>query len=373
MIRPLFAAALALPLAFAASAVPLSAQSIADAGARIAPQFNSYNLQSPSNTKISEFSVPLFALVPITPSFSLDVGTAWVQSRVTQTGTGATTTSDISGLTDTQVRANYTLGNDFVVLTGGVNLPTGKSTVTAREQLAASLIGSDFLAFPISNMGTGFGFTGGLAIARPLGDWNAGGGVSVRRSSQYDPFDAAGGTALHYQPGNEYRARLGVDRAVGTGRIALGFTYSKFGDDNLGGSIYNTGDRYLATLGLDNTVGGGTLTLSGWNLFRSSGTIAGGTILGHENISDAALSYGMNLGSMVLEPNVEGRTWIQSNGLPSSLMTTLGLRSQMTWIGFSVLPSVGYSLGRVATQDLNGANTTAQLTGWHATLGVRVH
>ena len=33
-------------------------------GARVAPQYHSYNIQSPSNLSISEFSVPLFVLVP---------------------------------------------------------------------------------------------------------------------------------------------------------------------------------------------------------------------------------------------------------------------------------------------------------------------
>ena len=74
--------------------------------------------------------------------------------------------SELSGLTDTQVRANYTFGQDLVVLTAGVNLPTGSSTVAAEELEAASLIGSDFLTFPISGFGSGLGFTGGVAFAR---------------------------------------------------------------------------------------------------------------------------------------------------------------------------------------------------------------
>jgi hypothetical protein len=365
--RAIGTSAVAVALCAAASALP--AQSILDAGLRAAPQYHAYDIQSPSNIKISEFALPLFALVPITPSFSMDIGSAWVKARVEQTG-GAT--SDISGLTDTQIRANYTFGNDAFILTAGVNLPTGKSTVASQQQLAASLIGSDFLALPISNMGTGFGATGGIAVARPVGDWSVGAGLSVRRSSQYDPFDAGGAPALHYQPGNEYRARIGVDRAVGTGRVAAGFTYSKFGDDNLGGSIYNTGDRYLTTLGFDNTVGTGTLSISGWDLFRSSGTIANGSLIGHENIGNANVAYGIPAGSAVVEPNLEGRVWTQSNGLPASLLTTLGLRVQMNWAGFAVLPSAGYSIGRLGAQDINGASATASMTGFHGELAIRI-
>src|ERR1041384_6501450 len=127
------------------------AQSIFDAGVRLGPQFVYYKLASPSNTTISEFSVPMFVTVPISSAFGVDVGTAYSLARVEQTSTSTAKTSDINGLTDTQIRANYSVGTDFIVLTAGVNLPTGRSTVTPQEQLAAGLIGSDFLGFPISN------------------------------------------------------------------------------------------------------------------------------------------------------------------------------------------------------------------------------
>src|SRR4051812_30931536 len=154
-----------LSLAIASTA---RAQSVDEIGARIAPQYHSYDIQSPSNLKISEFSVPLFVLVPISPVLSFDIGTSYARADVRQTTAGQVTTSNVAGLTDTQVRGNYTIGNDFVVLTAGVNLPTGKSTVTEQQRLAAGLIGSDFFSFPISNMGTGFGGTAGAAVARPV-------------------------------------------------------------------------------------------------------------------------------------------------------------------------------------------------------------
>jgi hypothetical protein len=359
-----------LPLAFAVAAPALGAQSIYDVGARIAPQFHSYSVDAPSNLKVSEFAVPLFVLVPISPSFTIDVGTSYARSHVEQTALGKTTTSSISGLTDTQVRGHYVIGNDFIVLTAGVNLPTGQSTIPESKLVAASLIGSDFLSFPISNMGTGFGGTGGIALARPLGEWNLGVGVSMRRSAQYDPFDVGGGPALHYQPGNEYRARVGLDRAVGTGRATIGVTYSAFGNDELAGSVYNTGDRYLTQFTLNDTYGGGELTLTAWDLFRTAGTLSDGTALDHENIANASLSFGVRVGSATIEPNIEGRTWTQP-GSSTSLMGTFGIRSQITVGGMAVLPGVGISVGRVAAQD-NAVNTTATLTGFHATLAVRL-
>ena len=359
-----------LSIALACAAHGVGAQSVYDVGARIAPQFHSYSIDGPSNLKVSEFAVPLFVVVPVSPSFTIDVGTSFARSRVEQTVLGKSTTSSISGLTDTQLRGNYVIGNDFIVLTAGINLPTGQSTIAESKLVAASLIGSDFLSFPISNMGTGFGGTGGVVLARPLGDWNLGVGLSVRRSAQYDPVDVGAGPALHYQPGNEYRARVGLDRAVGTGRATFGVTYSAFGDDQLAGSVYNTGDRYLTQFGFTNSVGAGEISVSAWDLFRTSGALSDGTALDHENIGNAAVAYSVRLGSATIEPNIEGRMWNQT-GLSTSLMGTVGVRSLIGVAGMVVMPGVGFSVGRVAAQDAQ-VNTTATLTGFHATLAVRL-
>ncbi|HEY9227281.1 MAG TPA: hypothetical protein VIP11_11575 [Gemmatimonadaceae bacterium] len=361
-----------VPLALACVAPALGAQSPFDIGARIAPQFHSYRISSPTNTTISEFAIPLFVTIPVAPRLSFDVGTSYASARVEQTGTRKTT-SDISGLTDTQIRANLTLGNDFIILTGGVNLPTGQAQVLDDQLPAASLIGSDFLSFPISNMGTGFGGTGGVAMARPVGDWNFGLGFSMRQSAEYEPFKLTTGSAMRYQPGNEYRGRIGLERPVGTGHFMVGLTYSKFGDDDLEGSVYNTGDRYLSQLDFNNDVAGGRLSISGWNLFRMKGTLVDGSTLDRENITNAALSYGVPLGSSaVLEPNVEGRSWLQGGGASTSFMGTLGVRLALSVGGFSILPGGGFSFGQIAAAEASGVNTTASLTGFHGTLAIRL-
>jgi hypothetical protein len=358
-------------IAFAATR-SLAAQSISDLGLRLAPQFYSYKIDAPSNLTVSEFTIPIFAIVPITPRLSFDVGSSFTQARAEQTTGTTKATSTISGLTDTQIRGNLVLGNDLVVLTGGVNLPTGKSTVATDQRAAAGLIGSDFLAFPIANMGTGFGGTGGIAVAVPIGgDWNFGVGASLRHSARYDPFDLSGAQVLHYQPGNEYRARAGLDHPLGTGRISLGLTYSTFGDDNLGGSIYNTGNRYLAQFDCNDSFGPGRISLAGWNLFRARGTLADGSTIDKENISSGTIAYGFDAGGTIVEPNVEGRSWYQP-GQATSYLGTLGLRVAFNMGGLAVVPSGGFSIGKIASQAGATANETATLTGFHGTLTIRI-
>jgi len=347
------------------------AQDVTDISARLAPQFHSYKIDSPTNTTISEFALPLYVLVPITPRLSFDVGSSFTQAKVEQTGT-TSISSTISGLTDTQIRGNLVLGNDLVVLTAGVNLPTGKSTVSPTERLAAGLIGSDFLAFPITNMGTGFGGTGGIGVAIPLNeDWNLGIGASVRHSAQYDPFDLSGAQVLHYQPGNEYRGRIGLDHPVGTGRFTIGVTYSTFGDDNLGGSIYNTGNRYFAQLDYNNSLGPGRISVTGWNMLRTSGTLADSTTIGKEDVASGTLAYGIPMGGVVLEPAVEGRSWSQP-GAVRSYLGTFGVRLPFNVGGIAVVPSAGYSVGQLAAQTGSFGSQSATLTGFHGTLAIRL-
>ena len=368
-----------LPLALAAIVAPVaSAQSIFDSELRLAPQFVQYEIKAPNNEKISELAVPVFVSIPFGSRFTFDVGTSYARARVT---TGSTV-SEINGLTDTQLRGNLTLGTDFIVLTGGVNLPTGESTVSLDQATAAGRIGSDFLAFPISNMGTGLALTGGIAIARPIGNWNIGFGGAVRRSSEYEPFSGTTPT-LRFRPGDEYRARIGIDRPVGDGRISLGLTYSAFGDDEAGASIYNTGNRLIAQTVITNNVAGSDVTFAAYNVFRAAGSYASGEPAGRENIANGYLGIGLNILGTVVEPSIEGRHWLQnvptasSGGVAtaqrtqSSYLGTVGLRTRIGMGGFSVFPSAGYTMGSLAT--VNGTTPThADFTGFKAQLAIRI-
>jgi hypothetical protein len=343
-------------------------------GARISPQFVRYTLGDPSNNTISELAVPLFAVMPVSQLLTLDVGTAFASARLTNTSGGQSTESTISGLTDTQLRATLNLGTDMVVLTAGVNIPTGRSTVKPDEQGAAGLIGNDFLTFPISSMGSGFGGTGGVALARPMGSWNLGAGLSVRHSMPFDPYEDATGAKLRYTPGNETRARLGLDHPYGTGRASVGVTYSKFSNDQIATSVYNTGDRLLTQGYVTSAAGSGDYVLSAWDLFRASGTQADGSASGRENITDLSASYGMPVGGARLEPGLGVRTWMQQ-GSSVSLQTTFSLRYEQPMGPLTVSPGAGFTIGKLATGTTAAgvAQPAANLSGFRAQLTIRTH
>ena len=339
-------------------AAPAGAQTLFDRSARIAPQFVLYSLGDAID--ISEFAVPVAVVVPVTSRLNVDVATAWASSTVERAGEK----QSISGLTDTQLRANYTLGSDFIVLTAGLNIPTGHATVEEDEIEAAGYIGNDFLAFPISNMGTGFAATGGIAVARPFGEWNVGFGASVRHATAYDAFEISDQT-IRFQPGDEYRARLGIDRAAGGGRVAFGLTYSAFGDDEDGQTTYSTGDRIVAQAAYSVPTRVADIFLSGWNLMRAEGDLAGGLVAPAENITNVGVSAGFRgLGTLV-EPSAEFRRWtVDGDGMGT--MVNLGLRTRVTAGPLDLFPGAVWSTGSF------GEGSDDSLSGWRAIVTARL-
>jgi hypothetical protein len=355
---------LALPLLIAVAAAALPAQALLDASARTGPQYLSYHAGGPIDRTFSQLTMPVAVVVPFGARFTLDLATAYASSRVQ-----GSEESSVGGLADTQLRANYTLGNDAIVLTAGLNLPTGRATVDSSAVGAAGVIGNDFFSFPISNMGTGFGGTGGVALAHPFGAWNVGAGLSLRYSAEYTPFDIAG-TKTRYQPGQEYRARLGVDRPIGAGRAVLGFTYSAFGSDHAGSYTYGTGDRYVIQTGFSTPVRGVDLTLAAWNLYHAAGQTAARTTAPWENIANFSVATGFRVGSATLEPNAEWRAWNEdAEGGPRRLGTlaTLGLRARLAVAGLAVSPGVSYSTGSL---HVDGSGK-ASLRGWRVATTIR--
>jgi hypothetical protein len=368
----------AVGFALAIAAPHARAHSVLDAELRLAPQFVRYQLHAPADETITELAVPVFVTVPAGSRLTFDVGTAYARAVVTS---GAER-SEIRGLTDTQIRGNLTLGSDRVVLTAGVSLPTGDASITLEQLAAAGRIGNDFLAFPVSNMGTGLAATGGIAVAYPMGAWNVGIGAAARRSAAYEPFEVPG-QSFRYQPGNEVRARLGVDRPVASGRLALGVTYSAFGRDEAAGSAYNTGDRVIAQGVLSGLFGSHDYTVAAYNVFRGPGNYASGDRAGRENVANLFVSVGLDVAGRLVEPSVEMRHWLQHVYPPgeasgasrsqSSRLATFAIRTRIGAGPLTVYPSAGYTAyGRLAVEDANGLPARADITGFKAQLAIRL-
>ena len=356
-----------LRAAFALSflAATAHAQSLSDASVFAGPQFVSYKFGDATTQKtVSQLSVPFAIIVPFGEKFNLDLSSSYASSEVHFAGKK---TSAINGLTDVQLRGNYTLGDNVGVLTLGLNLPSGMYKVPEGQQEAAGQIGNDFLVYPVSSMGSGLSTTGGIGFAQPVGDWNFGFGASFRRSTKFDAY-VVKTQPLRFTPGDEYRLRLGVDRPVGDGRVSMGLTYSRYGKDAADSTTFATGDRALAQAALSIPLGGADFSISAWNLFRAEGERIGDKAP-WENVADVTAALGFQLGGLFVQPSAEGRIW-QVAGVHAGTLGNAGLRLRFDLAGLSINPSATYTVGRLySTAD----GSTTDVTGFRASLLIRLH
>lgn len=348
--RRIFSRALAL-----AVLAPLSmqAQGLSAATFRVAPQFLNYSFDlAGSKTTISEIAIPIAFAVPVNSRFSLDVATAFAHATLEADGGDKST---ISGLTDTQLRLNYTLPGDAIMITAGLNVPSGQYKVDEDKLAAAGQIGNDFLAFPVSSFGNGLAGTGGVAFAKSLGTWNLGLGGSFRKSFEFDAFES-GSTTVTFTPATEFRVRAGLDRDIAGGHVTIGGVFSQFGDDKCdgcsGGTTASSGARIIGQLGIDKDLSGKQLYVGGWLLHRAEGEQLGGTAPA-QNIENVMVALGLNVGSLFLEPNVEMRM-LQTSGGDSGSLFYGGVRTRLRRGSIEYSPSISVGTGSIGDVDISG-------------------
>jgi hypothetical protein len=352
-----------IPMALLAAAVTAGAQGLPDGTVIAGPQFVSYTFGTGVAARsVSELAVPFAVIIPFGSRLTFDLSSSYANVEVKA---GGARTSTINGLTDTQLRGNIAMG-DNTVFTLGLNLPTGQYAVPSGEQEAAGQIANDFLLYPVASMGTGLGATGGIAFAQPLGSWNLGIGGSVRHSASFDAFQVVT-SELHFAPGDEYRLRVGLDRPVGDGALALGVTYSKFGPDTADSTTFATGDRALAQGSLALPTSAGDVTISGWDLYRAAGQMIGDRAP-PENVSSINVAVGFHAGGLYIQPSAEERFW-QVDGIKAGTLGMLGMRLRFAVGGVSVNPSASYVVGKLySAQD----GTRTDVTGFKGMILVRL-
>jgi len=184
----------------------------------------------------TEWSVPVIASVPVGGSVSLDAYVAWTHATVSMRGAGSPSYT-LDGFTDTRLRASVRLGGDALLATFGVNLPTGKTTLSGDELAVESVIGAPALRFETPALGTGWGGTGGLVYTRQIGAWSYGLGASYEYRGQYSPAEAQalGLTtgSLDLRPGQAIRLSLGAGGLVGQSAMSVSLASTLYTRDRI--------------------------------------------------------------------------------------------------------------------------------------------
>jgi hypothetical protein len=345
----------------ALAAAPLAAQGNAlypESSAATGVQFRSYHFGAGAQyTDISQFAIPIAVMLPVNKRFAVDIGSYYASTSATL-GTGGKQT--LSGLTDVQVRGAYVFGNNAMVASLVLNLPTGAKFDTAQAA-AAGASASNWLLFPVNSFANGFSATGGLAATTHAGQWNLGAAVSGRVNSSYQPVKDLSSSS--YKPGIEGRLRLGADRLVGQARLTFGLTLSTFGDDTFGSGFggptsYRPGNRVIGEASYTVPGLGGMITAYAWDFLRASGKDTA-SAANRENIFTAGASHRIPLSRTAsLESIVEGRFLSQQSGGSGALVGIgTGLRMQLNE-RFSLVPAVRGDFGSAKFPTGGSANVT---------------
>lgn len=347
---------LAVALALALTATPLTAQNRNTFG--MGAHFQGYDFTGGVGADAADLIVfPVAYRFRFSERLNTDVYTAWARGTVEHGGQTAT----LSGFVDTRVRANYQFA-PWAVLTLGVNVPTGHSSQTPEEAVVAAVLSGDLLGFRAASWGTALGVTTGVATAYRLGEWGVALGGSYRMSGDFEP---GADTSVVFEPGNELRLRVGLDRNVGeTGKFTAGFTFHDFTADRFGGrNLFQAGRRMRLDLRYAFRYGGGTWTAFVTDIWREegdrflqlvdeSGATLGDSVTatGSQNLIIAGLAGSEVLsGSLRIRPMLELRVQDRKEGPGSGVLVGFGGDVPVRLFGGEFLPRLRLMVGSIET------------------------
>lgn len=183
----------------------------------------------------SEWTVPITAFIPAGP-VAFDVYTAWMRGSVTLRGAGAPSQT-LSGLTDTYLRGAVHVAGDAFLATVGVNVPTGKTSLTTAQLGVLDVLGAPALRYQTPVLGTGWGGTAGLVYTLRAGTWSWGFGTSYEYRGQYTPAQAQalglGSGNVDLRPGQAIRLSLGTDGLVGQSDMSVSLASTFYTQDHV--------------------------------------------------------------------------------------------------------------------------------------------
>lgn len=191
---------------------------------------------SKSDDRVSQFSIPINYILPITSRLNFDITSGLAYAERT------TAINGLDGLIDTRVRASYLTLSDNLLLTAYLTFPTGISRLKGDQNEVASALSDDALNFRTPNYGQGYRLNLGGAYAKKVSRYLIlGGGAAFLLKKAFKPF---AGNELEYQPGNEMVLTLGIDIGGKTLKLATDASYISYqADKSAGQDIFKSGNK----------------------------------------------------------------------------------------------------------------------------------
>jgi len=340
-------------------------------------------------TRATQWSLPVGIIVPIGNRWTFDITSAYASGEVRLSGLDPSTGSDgysLSGLADVRMRATGSLIGDNVLITAGLNLPTGKTELEAEELGALRVIAAPALSFQVPVLGTGSSGTLGVVLARQVGDWALAFGAAYEMRNKYTPISIAAGLPVDVAPGDAIRLSLGTDRLIGQHSMTVGvstdfYTKELLESNASGGTVPNTSTQLGPIFTFDWQFNAATsrfreLTFYAVDRYRTQYKRDGVEVANSEaNYLDAGVRAVAGAGSstgILIALNGRHHTGLDSDQMLTTAAIasgtlTLGLVQRLT-SNYSLQPFVRVQGGRLESGD---ASSTVTGFGGGLTLAVR--
>ncbi len=187
--------------------------------------YSNWSLEdSAQKTDITQISFPVRLFLPLQDNFEADV---YVAASSNSMDLGENDYS-LSGLGDLRLQFNRSFSDDQLLVSFGVNLPTGKTKLNrADETPVLQMLTQDFLSFSQRRFGEGLGFNLLVGGAQMVGELRVGAGVTYRYIGKYDPYEGV----EEYDPGDLVNFNAGADWENGPTTVSGNVVVSFYGKD----------------------------------------------------------------------------------------------------------------------------------------------
>lgn len=327
----------------------------------------SIELEDGSTHEARQVNSRLFSTMSLSPTFDLVLSTAggWSQDR----------RADAAGLEamgDVKAKGFLYALDRKLLLSAGVNLPTGATALDEEEVRALQAIQPTVLGFRMREYGRGFGLDLGAAIGRDLTPRvTIGGGVGYLYQGEYDLDETAA-----FQPGGEFTFTLGTTYTGVNARGGADVVYRIFGTDQTNGAdAFEEGAQLEFTARGSVRNGRAGLDLLVRNVIKSDNTVlleGAGSGAGENVVENGNTLW------LYAVPRLDARPWISLKALFDFVSANQSQQqSTSAWAaGFGV--GVEVRMSPVAILDVRAQRLTGKseddrvdLSGWDAVMAIR--
>jgi len=181
--------------------------------------------QDTLKTTLNQLVFPLSGFVPLRDNMEMRFYLTSATNNMDTVGNDMS----LSGLGDLRVQVSRSLKEDQLLLSAGMNLPTGKKKLDVEGQLVQLALSQNFLDVPLRRLGEGFGFNLLVGVAHAFNNINVGGGITYKYNGSYDPYNGV----TDYDPGDMISLNAGADITGEQTSASIDAIYSLYTTDKL--------------------------------------------------------------------------------------------------------------------------------------------